>query len=214
VTNHHKAHGAGNDPAAAGKTPEAAATPGDGAEPLRPIPAPEPELLRLKAERDQLEDQLKRTLADLQNIRRRQQKEMDDSRRRTLEGIAQELLPVLDNFRTALHMWDQQTDNGDTQALVEGVRLVRSLLAGALERHGLQEIQAENRPFDPSQHEAVAIEPRTDMPPGQVIKVLQAGYVLGDHVIRHAKVLVSAAASAGSRGPGDAGPTAGGPEPA
>jgi molecular chaperone GrpE len=126
-------------------------------------------------------------------MRRRQQQEADESRRRIIEGFTQELLPVVDSFQLALQAGAEGGPAAEIGALLDGVRLVQSLLVAALERHGLQEIVAQDRPFDPARHEAVAVEPRADVPPGRVLKVLQAGYLLGDRVLRHAKVLVSGA---------------------
>lgn len=151
--------------------------------------AADQEFSRLKDERDQLEGQLQRTLADTANMRRRQKQEMDDARRRVLEGLTQELLPVLDSFRMALTAYDQP--GGDPKALIDGVRLVRTLLTGALERHGLQEIAAEGLAFDPARHEAVAVEPTAAIPEGHVVRVLQTGYLLGDRVVRHSRVVVA-----------------------
>ncbi|MBK8100430.1 MAG: nucleotide exchange factor GrpE [Planctomycetes bacterium] len=173
------------------------ATAGDGtspkSEPTIEIPTHERELARLKEERDQLEFQLKRTLADADNMRRRARQELEDGRRRVLEGIAQELLPVLDSFKAALQIWDDQGGRGDAAGVVEGVRMVRVLLSGALERHGLQEMAGAGVPFDPLRHEAVGTEPTPGIPAGQVLRVLQTGYQIGDKVIRHAKVIVTAA---------------------
>lgn len=153
------------------------------------------EFARLKEERDALENQLQRVMADTANIRRRQKQEMDDAKRRVLEGLTQELLPVLDSFFMALHAYDNQAagGNADPTSLVEGVRMVRTLLSGALERHGLQEIQAIGQTFDPARHEAVAVEPSTQVAEGQVLRVLQPGYLLGDRVVRHSRVVVAGA---------------------
>ena len=148
------------------------------------------ELQKLRDERDQFEQQLQRVMADTANMRRRQQKEMDDSRRRVVEGMTQELLPVLDTFSLALDAYDQSGDTGSVKALVDGVRMVRTLLTGVLERHGLREIAAEG-PFDPARHEAVAVEPTASTPEGHVVRVLQTGYQLGEHVVRHSKVVVA-----------------------
>lgn len=173
--------------------------PGAGAnEPTVEVPAPEQRVRALQQERDLLDEQLKRALADAANMRRRQRQELEDSRHRIVEGIAQELLPVLDGFRLALHTWDGRSDHTDPKTLVDGVRLVQTLLRASLERHGLQEISAENRPFDPTRHEAVAVEVRAGTPAGQVLAVLQPGFLLGDRVLRHAKVLVSGARDQGA----------------
>ncbi len=169
----------------------------EGTEPTIEIES-QREFARLKEERDALEGQLQRALADTANIRRRQKQEMDDARRRVLEGLTQELLPVLDSFHMALHAYDAQaaTGNADPTALVEGVRMVRTLLNGALERHGLQEIPAAGQPFDPARHEAVAVEPTAEVAEGHVLRVLQPGYQLGDRVVRHSRVVVAGAAKA------------------
>jgi molecular chaperone GrpE len=183
-----------NDP---DKRSDASADLGANSEPTVELPTQEREFLRLKDERDQLEQQLQRTLADTANMRRRQKQEMDDARRRVVEGLTQELLPVLDSFAMALQSHDQ-AGGGDPRALVEGVRLVRTLLSGALERHGLQEIDAAGKAFDPARHEAVAIEPTALVPEGHVVRVLQTGYLLGDRVVRHSRVVVASKQPAAS----------------
>lgn len=149
------------------------------------------ELQAVREERDHLEEQLRHALADAANMRRRQQQETEDSRRRIVEGFTQELLPVLDSFQLALQAWAERSAQTDPTTLIEGVRMVQSLLQGALERHGLQEIDAVDRPFDPARHEAVAVDVRPAVAAGRVLQVLQPGYLLGDRVLRHAKVLVS-----------------------
>lgn len=159
------------------------------AEPTVEIPLHEQEFVRLKEERDQLEVQLQRTLADTANMRRRQKQELDDGKRRVVEGLTQELLPVLDSFAMALQAYDET--GADAKSLIEGVRMVRTMLTGALERHGLQEIAAIGLPFDPARHEAVAVEPTNAVPEGHVLRVLQTGYVLGDRVVRHSRVVVA-----------------------
>ena len=169
-------------------------------EPTVEIPKQDLELARLQAERDHFEVQLQRTLADTANMRRRQKQEMDDVRRRTVEGITQELLPVLDTFGMALHAYD--TQGSDPKALIEGVRMVRTLLSGALERHGLAEIAAAGLPFDPARHEAVAVEPTQDVPAGHIVRVLQPGYQLGDRVVRHSRVTVAGAPNQPPQVPG------------
>ena len=164
-------------------------------EPTVEIPAHEAELTKVRAERDLLEQKLQRAMADTQNIRRRQRQEMDDSRRRVAEGMTQELLPVLDSFALALQAYDTAAEDGGgeqaTSGLVEGVRMVQTLLSGALERHGLQEIAATGKPFDPAHHEALGVEPNGEVEENQVLRVVQTGYLLGEHVVRHSKVIVA-----------------------
>jgi len=163
-------------------------------------------------QRDRLQDQLKRAMADLQNIRKRHFKEMEDARRRAIEGLTAELLPVLDNFELALAAHEQH-DQGDARrdagAMVEGVRMVRSLLQGVLERHGLAEIPAHGERFDPNVHEAVGMDPQADIEAGHVSKVMQHGYTMSERVIRPAKVLVAGTSQSGDQAeePEDAPPS-------
>jgi molecular chaperone GrpE len=77
---------------------------------------------------------------------------------------------------------------------MDGVRMTRILLIGALERHGLTEIPAQGLPFDPLRHEAVSMEPAGEVPEGHVVRVLQTGYQIGDHVVRHSRVVVASPA--------------------
>ncbi|MGC6486766.1 MAG: nucleotide exchange factor GrpE [Planctomycetota bacterium] len=175
-----------------------AETPAPESEPTVEVPAPDAELAQLREERDQLEQKLQRAVADTQNILRRQRQELEDGRRRTLESITQELLPVLDTFGFALQSYDGEAadgsaagEAGDVDALVEGVRMVRTMFSGALERHGLKEIPAAGQPFDPSRHEALGKEPNAEVPENQVLRVMQTGYMLGDRVVRHSKVIVA-----------------------
>lgn len=162
-------------------------------------PATEPtagsdaELEALRQERDALQEQLKRSLADLANIRRRHLKEMEQVRGAAAEALASELLPVLDNFNLALEAHEQHVSSegiSEAHALVEGLRMVRSLLAGTLERHGLREISGHGEPFDPNVHEAVGLDSQSAVTPGHVAKVLQRGYYFGERVLRPSRVLV------------------------
>jgi molecular chaperone GrpE len=151
------------------------------------------ELAALQRERDALQEQLKRSLADIANVRRRHVKEMEAARETALEGLARELLPVLDNFHYALEAHEQHTAGEarpEAHAFVEGLHMVRSLLEGVLERHGVREIEGHGHPFDPNKHEAVGLDAAADVEPGHVAKVLQRGYLLSDRVLRPSRVLV------------------------
>ena len=159
------------------------------------------ELEALRVERDRIEDRLKRAMADLANLKRRQLADAEDTRHRALEGISAELLPVLDTFGHALtagdHL-DPANVSPDVSALVEGVRMVRTLLLGVLERHGLGEIPAETgQQFDPNVHEAVGFDAESNAPEGSVARVLQPGYRFRDKVLRATRVLVAGAGASG-----------------
>ena len=147
--------------------------------------------------------QLLRAVADLANLRKRMHKEVDEARRRAIEAITSELLPVLDNFHLALGARSQaEADAATTQAdaVVDGLRMVKSMLEGVLERHGLSEIPSAGAVFDPNIHEAVGVDTQSDSEPGRVVQVMARGYRLGDRVLRPSRVLVSGEAPAS---PGD-----------
>ena len=147
----------------------------------------------LATERDRLQVQLARAMADLQNIRKRHAKEMEEARARALEGFAAELLPVLDNFHLATDI-GTQTGAAAVASMREGLGMVRTMLESVFERHGVTEITAEGAKFDPAVHEAVGIDPDPEAPEGTVTKVLLRGYRLGDRVIRASRVMVGGAA--------------------
>jgi molecular chaperone GrpE len=131
-------------------------------------------------------------MADLANIRKRQAREFDEARKRAIEGIAAELLPVLDNFHLALAAHEQRdAANSEVKNMLEGLVMVRSLLEGTLERHGLSEIPAQGATFDPNLHEAVGVDAESDAAPGTITKVAQRGYLLGEKVLRASRVLVA-----------------------
>ena len=157
----------------------------------------------LRADRDRAEAQLQRAMADLSNVRKRHAKDVEDVRARVVEGLAQELLPVLDGFGLALSAHDQQGASDGKTSLVDGLRMVKALLTSVLERHGMTEIQAEGARFDPNRHEAVGVVPTEDQEPGLVAKVLQRGYAIGDKVIRPTRVLVTSAPTDQDAGGGE-----------
>ena len=100
------------------------------------------------------------------------------------------MLPALDNLQRAL---DAASKQGDQGPLARGVAMVESQLIGALGRFGIVPMIALNQPFDPNVHEAVSQVPRTDVPPGTIVEVLQPGYRLHERVLRPAKVAVATA---------------------
>lgn len=162
-------------------------------------------MVQLQEERDRLEAQLKRTMADLANIRKRHLKELEEARARSLEALAGELLPVVDNFHLALAAHEQHESGAvraETHSMVEGLQMVRSLLEGVLERHGLVEIKAEGAPFDPNLHEAVGVDNESNLQPGVVSKVMLRGYSFRERVLRPSKVQVAGQLSENA-GPAD-----------
>ena len=131
-------------------------------------------------------------------------KEVDDARRRAIECLAGELIPVLDNFHLALgarSQADAHAGRVDPDAIVDGLRMVKSMLEGVLERHGLAEIPSEQCEFDPNLHEAVGVDANSRAAPGQIVQVMARGYWLGDRVLRPSRVIVSGTPDGASREP-------------
>ncbi len=140
------------------------------------------------AERDQAKEQVLRTLAEMQNARKRQQDEMASLRKFASEQLVTSLLPVLDNFERTLGA----AESGATlESLLEGVRLVDRQLREVLERVQLKKIESLGQPFNEEHHEAIGAEPSEEHPEGTVLLEVQPGYQMADKVIRHALVKVS-----------------------
>jgi molecular chaperone GrpE len=138
----------------------------------------------LREQLDQARAQYQRAVADYQNLQRRSQQDRLDSTRQTLTALVRNFLPVLDDLNRALDSVDAELAD---HRWVEGVRLVRQKFWGVLEAAGVSEIAASGERFDPQIHEAVGYAPGPD---GCVAQLVQAGYAIGDRVIRPAMVLV------------------------
>jgi molecular chaperone GrpE len=160
---------------------------------------PEPEDDRVEAriaalEKDKKEnwDRYLRAAADLENLRKRQKREMDDARLESKGRVLKEMLPVVDNLERAI---EHATSQAGTNPIVEGVQLVLRQFLTAFERLDVTPIEAGGQPFDPNLHEAIS-QAESDSPPGTVVQVLQRGYKSGDRLLRPALVVVAKAKSA------------------
>jgi molecular chaperone GrpE len=162
----------------------------DAAEPLDE--SLEAELDRARAEVADHYDRLLRTQAELQNVLKRHEKERLDRSRYAGEALARDLLSVVDDLERAL-----QHAGEESRALAAGVELVHKSLLGVLSRHGVERIEAKGKPFDPSEHEAVAVVPTVDVDDNTVIEEHRAGYRMGDRLLRPAMVAVARAPQAG-----------------
>jgi len=153
----------------------------------------EARITALEKEKNENWDRYLRTAADLENLRKRQKREMDDVRLESLSGVLREILPVADSLERVI-------DHAPAQAgtsLVEGVQLVLRQFLAALERSDVRQIEAAGQPFNPNLHEAIS-QQETNGPPGLVVQVLQRGYKSGDRLLRPALVVVGKARSAPS----------------
>ncbi len=162
------------------------ATPAEGTEADR--------LAKAEAERDEMKDRLLRTLADMENQRRRTEREVADARTYGVTGFARDMLNVADNLRRALESVPAEARagmDGALKALVEGVELTERDLLKTLERHGVRRLEPQGQKFDPNHHQAMFEVPDATVPNGTVTQVVQAGYVIGDRVLRPAMVGVA-----------------------
>ena len=130
-----------------------------------------------------------RAVAELDNVRKRAQREVEQAHRYGVEKLAQELLPVKDSLDLAV----ENSGRADTAALVEGQAATLRLLQKALERIGITEIDPTGQPFDANWHEAVAAQPSDTAEPNSVLLVVQRGYSLNGRLLRAARVIVARA---------------------
>jgi molecular chaperone GrpE len=155
------------------------------------------ELVRTAAERDEYLALAQRTQADFENYRKRVARDAALAQDRGVAKLAKELLPALDNLDRAIEAALASAPQGGQASetedpLLAGVRLVRSELAAALARVGIEAFAPLGEPFDPTRHEAVAHQPIEGAAAGTVAEVYQSGYRMGETIIRPARVLVAA----------------------
>ena len=152
---------------------------------------------KLQAERDDLKDKLLRTLAEMENLRRRTEREIADAKAYAVTSFARDMLGSSDNLRRALESLPAdalKTADAAFKALHEGVELTERELLKTLERHGVRRIDPQGEKFDPNLHQAMFEAPDATIAKGLVSKVVQIGYKIGERVLRPALVGVSAGA--------------------
>jgi molecular chaperone GrpE len=165
------------------------------AEAEKPAEAPDP-LAEARREAAEYKDRLLRTLAEMDNLRKRTEREVADARLYGIASFAREVLAVADNMHRALAaIGSELREKGDAQikALIEGVELTERELLKALEKCGVRKFSPQGDKFDPNVHQAMFELETADVPPGHVAQVIQAGYMIGERVLRPALVAVSRA---------------------
>jgi molecular chaperone GrpE len=148
----------------------------------------------LEAEKTDLKEKLLRTLADMENLRRRTEREVADARTYAVTNFARDMLNVADNFQRAVDSVPAEAraaDNPVLKALIEGVELTERDMLKTLERYGVKRLDPEGQKFDPNVHQAMFEVPNPDVPSGTIVQVVQSGYVIGDRVLRPALVGVA-----------------------
>ena len=148
------------------------------------------EVARLQVALNDLQDQLLRARAEVENVRRRAQDEVGKASKFAIEKFAAALLPVKDSLESALTTENQTLDN-----LREGVELTLRQLESAFTTGALVEDNPLHQKFDPTRHQAISAVPAPDVEPNTVVTVLQKGYLINERVLRPALVMVAQAAS-------------------
>jgi len=148
----------------------------------------------LERELGEMKDRLLRTLAEMENLRKRTEREVADSRLYGVTAFARDILGVADNMRRALDAVAPELRHSvepGVKALIDGVELTERELLKALEKNGVRQFSPQGEKFDPNFHQAMFEVPDASVPAGSVVQVVQPGYRIGDRVLRPALVGVS-----------------------
>src|SRR5437773_7032771 len=165
----------------------------------------EQKVAELEQEVREANDRALRSHAELENYRKRAQRELGEERRYAVVPLVRDLLPVVDNLQRAIEAAQAQAETlarsasegkaaspaSDVSHLLDGVKLVSSQLESVLKQHQCVRIETVGSPFDPNLHQALAQEPSDEYPAGTITRAPQSGYKLHDRVIRPAQVFVS-----------------------
>jgi len=157
------------------------------------------EMASLRAEADAQKDRALRALAEVENVRKRLERERDEARLYSIAKFARDLLTVADNLTRALGACPAQARakaDESIKAVFDGVEATARELTAVLARNGVKPIEAQGARFDPNLHQAIAEVPATGAEPGTVVNVVQSGYVIGERLLRAAMVTVAKAGGA------------------
>jgi molecular chaperone GrpE len=152
-----------------------------------------PEAAALAQEVAETKDKLLRALAEMENLRRRTEREVSDARVYGVTGLARDLIGVFDDLRRALDAAEESAAivDGPAKTLCEGVEMIERQLLKVLDRHGIRMFDPQGARFDPNMHQALFEVPDANIPAGSVVQVIQPGFKIGDRVLRPAMVGVS-----------------------
>jgi molecular chaperone GrpE len=144
-----------------------------------------------RSKADEHWDQLMRTRAELDNLRKRNQRDLENAHKFALEKFSQELLQVWDSLE--LGHQAAQDEQANVDKLREGTELTLKLLTDVMQKQGIEQINPEGEPFNPEFHQAMSMQEREDVAPNTVVAVVQRGYLLNGRLLRPAMVMVSKA---------------------
>ena len=180
----------------------------DGFEPRPDLETPAPEadpVAVLTTENAELKDRLLRLAAEMENLRKRMAREIEDTRTYAITKFARDMLTATDSLSRALLVLppeSRDTAEGPLKSLIDGIDLTEREMQRLLAVHGVKPIEAEGQKFDPHRHQAMFEVPDPTRPEGTVVQVVQAGYAIGDRVLRPA--MVGVAKGGPSFAPGEA----------
>jgi molecular chaperone GrpE len=170
------------------------------------------EVAALRAEADNQKDRALRALAEVENVRKRLERERDEARTYSVTRFARDFLTVADNLSRALAAVPAEARakaDDSLKAVLDGVEATERELQAALARHGVKVIAAEGQRFDPHLHQAIAEVPAKGAEPGSVVAVVQPGYTIGERLLRPAMVTVAKAEGARPGNGADSSPAGG-----
>ena len=155
------------------------------------------EVEALQAQVQEFQEQMLRSQAEMQNVRRRAEIDVEKAHKIALEKFVKELLPVADSLEKAVESTEGHDESGELVASIrEGVEMTLSLFMSSLKKFNVEQINPVGEPFDPQHHEAMSMVPAPDAEPNSVVAVVQKGYLLNGRVVRPAMVVVAKAEDA------------------
>ena len=152
--------------------------------------SPEDALVAALAKADENWDRYLRAVAELENVRKRTARDVENAHKFALERFGKELLAVRDTLEMGL----AAAEGASVETLLEGKEATLKLLTTVLQQFGIEEVDPQGEPFDPELHEAISMQPSQDLEPGSVVTVVQKGYTLNGRLLRPAMVIVAAEA--------------------
>ncbi len=158
------------------------------AEKKKTASAKDKEIQKLRKEVDELKDKYLRQIAEFENFRKRKEREVEEFWRKANADLIRKLLPILDDIERSL---ESARRDQNFEALVEGIEMIYKTFLKVLEAEGVTQISAVGQEFNPEYHEALMQVEKDDVPPNTVVEEHQKGYLLGDKILRPAKVIVS-----------------------
>ncbi|RLT99351.1 nucleotide exchange factor GrpE [Ketobacter sp.] len=150
------------------------------------------EVAELQAKVTEQNDSVLRAQAEVQNIRRRSERDVENAHKFALDKFSSDLLPIIDSLERALDA-AESLENEAVTAMRDGVELTLKMFVDTLAKHGIEQLNPVGEPFNPEFHQAMSMVPNPDMEPNSVMAVMQKGYVLKGRLVRPAMVVVSKA---------------------